>query len=280
MKTQFLAAVLIAGMSFSQAVLAADAHPYYRQPGAQRGPAKAQSPRAASGTEVVNAASYEPGVSPGGLATIFGTDLTSVSGTVIAGTNPWPTTLGNVNVTVNGVYAPIFSVAYANGEDQISFQVPYDAAVGPQSAHIRVFDQGFETANFYADSFSEDPGIFMYQGQYAVALNGTDYSLIGPDNPIFPGEYAVLYTTGLGPVSLHLSDGYGAPSSPLAYTMDPFQVMLDGEVCTVYFSGLAPGFAGLYQVNFQVPRDARFGNLQLKIQSPFADSTSVTLPVD
>jgi uncharacterized protein (TIGR03437 family) len=130
------------------------------------------------------------------------------------------------------------------------------------------------------DSFTEDPGIFVYQGQYAVALSGTDYSLIGPSNPTFPGEVLLLYTTGLGPLSLNLIDGYGAPSNPLAYTTQPLHVVLDGEDCRVFFSGLAPGFVGLYQVNFMVPGDARSGNLSLEIQTPFSNSTDATLPVE
>jgi uncharacterized protein (TIGR03437 family) len=183
-------------------------------------------------------------------------------------------------VIVNGLAAPIFSVAYANGEDQISFQVPYETPVGPGAGFVRVIDQGSETARLSVDSFTEDPGIFVYQGQYAVALSGTDYSLIGPRNPTFPGEILLLYTTGLGPLSLNLTDGYGAPSDQLAYTLQPLQVLLDGENCKVLFSGLAPGFVGLYQVNFVVPSDARSGNLDLQIQSPYASSTDATLPVE
>jgi adhesin/invasin len=244
-----------------------------------RGTEKTQATRVASGTTVVNAASFEPGVSPGGLATVFGTDLTSLSGVVLAGTNPLPTTLAGVRVIVNGIPAPIFSIAYANGEDQISFQVPYSTNVGPNAANVRVTDQGFETANVFTDSFTEDPGIFVYQGQYAVSLSGTDYSLLGPNNPTFPGEAVVLYTTGLGPLSQSLADGYGAPSNPLAYTVQPVHVILDGEGCKLLFSGLAPGFVGLYQVNFVVPGDARSGNLGLQIQSPYASSTVATLRV-
>ena len=203
-----------------------------------------------------------------------------MSGTIVAGRDPLPTTLGGVNVLVNGIPAPIFSVAYANGEDQISFQVPYDTPVGPNAGRVRVLDQGFETASLFVDSFTEDPGIFMYRGQYAVAVSGDDYSLIGPNNPTFPGEALVLYTTGLGPLSLRLADGFGAPFNPLAYTTQPFDVFLDGERCRVLFSGLAPGFVGLYQVNFVVPSDARSGYLNLQIQSPFSNSAMALLPVD
>jgi uncharacterized protein (TIGR03437 family) len=103
--------------------------------------------------------------------------------------------------------------------------------------------------------------------------------LIGPDNPTFRGEVLVLYTTGLGPLTLNLADGVGAPLDPLAWTADPLEVLVDREQCVVYFSGLAPGFVGLYQINFKVPLDAAHGNLDLQIQSPYVSSGIVTLPV-
>lgn len=242
---------------------------------------QAITPRATSGPVVVNAASYLPGISPGGLATIFGENLTSVSGVIIAGTDPLPVHLGGVTVLVDGVASPIFSIAFANGLDQISFQVPYDTATGLGAVEITVINSGQQTADFITDSYTEDPGIFTYNGDYAIALSGTDYSLIGPDNPTFPGEWLVLYTTGLGPLSLDLLDGFGAPTSePFARTIDPLQVFVDKEQCDVYFSGLAPGFVGLYQINFRVPLDAFRGNLDLQIQTPYAVGNIATLPVN
>lgn len=229
---------------------------------------------------VVNAASFEPGVSPGGLATVYGTDLTSVSGVIVANSNPLPTALGGVSVEVNGIPAPLFSVAYANGADQISFQVPYETDVGPGAVEVDVFDQGNQTASIPADSFTEDPGIFVYQGSYAIAASPTDGSLIGPNNPAIPGEVLVLYTTGLGPLSLNLPDGARAPFDPLAYTVDPVNVVVNGESCEVLFSGLAPGFVGLYQVNFRVPGDVPPGDLDIEIQTPYANSRPATLPVE
>lgn len=248
--------------------------PFYRQQHSA-----AARPRQAGGAVVVNAASFEPGISPGGLATIFGVDLTSVSGVVIAPRLPLPTVLADVSVLVNGIPAPIYSIAFANGEDQISFQVPYEAPTGPGAAQVDVFDGPDETASIIADSFTKDPGIFVYNGNYALAVHASDGALVGPNDPAAAGEVLVLYVTGLGPLSIALADGFGAPSAPLAYTIDPFQVVLDGEDSEVLFSGLAPGFVGVYQINFRVPFDAAFGNLNLQIQSPYASSLGTVLPV-
>jgi minor extracellular serine protease Vpr len=198
---------------------------------------------------------------------------------VLAQTNPLPTRLAGVEVFISGFPAPIYSIAYANGEDQISIQVPYEAPTGPRAAEIQVFDENSLVADFFSDSFTEDPGIFVYNGSYAIA-EASDYSLIGPANPAIPGEPLVLYVTGLGPLDTNLVDGYGSPTSPpFAQTVDPFQVIVDNENCNVLFSGLAPGFVGLYQVNFYVPRDAAAGNLQIYIQSPYANSAIAILSV-
>src|SRR5438309_5319637 len=68
----------------------APAHPKHFRPANLR---PQPLPRTSGDVAIVNSASFLPGVSPGGLATIFGHDLTDVSGSVIAGTNPLPTGL-------------------------------------------------------------------------------------------------------------------------------------------------------------------------------------------
>jgi hypothetical protein len=63
--------------------------------------------------------------------------------------------------------------------------------------------------------------------------------------------------TGLGNVTPEVADGVAAPDSPLSNTVEGISVFLDDGVdfapAVVSFAGLAPGFAGLYQVNFTVP---------------------------
>lgn len=228
---------------------------------------------------MVNAASYLPGVSPGGLATIFGQDLSTVADVVIAKIIPLPTELAGVSVAVNGVFAPMLSVAYNGSEDQISFQVPFATSTGPEAVQLEIFNNGISLVTIITDSFVEDPGIFMYNGNYAVAVRASDYTLISPDDPASPGEVLTLFTTGLGPVSIDVPDGVPGPFDPLAYTQDPFQVLVNNELCDVLFSGLAPGFVGLYQLNLALPSDLPSGNLDLQITSQYASSNIATLPV-
>lgn len=257
----------------------AAAQPFGRKflpPGAVAQPASAA---------IGNAASFLPGISPGGLSTIVGRGLTHVNGVVVANTDPLPTLLGNISVRVNGRSAPLFSVSYdrTQEQDQISFQVPYKTATGRNAAEVQVFDGSVLVADLITDSFTEDPGIFIYQGKYAVAAHGSDNTLVGPGNPVVPGEVIVVYATGLGRLTLDLQDGYGAPGNrpgdPLARTIDPFLVLVNGQQCQVLFSGLGPGFVGLYQLNIVLPRNLPAGNLELTISSEYGDSNVAILPV-
>jgi uncharacterized protein (TIGR03437 family) len=253
--------------------------PFYR-PHYNKRKSVGVKPRGSDLPDIVNAASYESGISPGGLATVFGEDLTTVSGIVYANSNPLPTHLAGVDVFVSGLPAPIYGIAYANGLDQISVQVPYDAPTGPGAAEIQVYDEDVLVADFFTDSYTEDPGVFTYGDGLAIA-QASDYSLIGSDNPAIAGEPLMLYTTGLGPLDLQLVDGYGSPypPPPFANTVDPFHVVLDNEDCNVFFSGLTPGLVGLYQINFYVPEDAASGNLEIYIQDQYANSATAILPV-
>ena len=63
----------------------------------------------------------------------------------------------------------------------------------------------------------------------------------------------------MGPVDRFVPDGRGAPFKPLANTIDPFQVVIAGERADVFFSGLAPGYVGLYQINLRLPDDLPAG---------------------
>lgn len=227
---------------------------------------------------IVNAASFLPGISPGSLASIFSNDLLSIDGTFTASSTPLPREMGGVSVFVNGVQAPLLVVYSHNGQDQINLQVPWQTPTGLSAATIEIVDGGDTVATFQADSYTEDPGIFTYQG-YGLAIRNANGRLVGPDNPVSPGDVIILYTTGLGPVTVDVPNGEPGPSDPLAYTEDPFAAVVNGEPCQVLFSGLAPSFTGLYQLNLVLPNDLPSGDVDLQISTPYASSGVVKLPV-
>ncbi len=147
---------------------------------------------------VLNAASFAPPgypISPGGFITLFGTGLASQ--TVKATSFPFPQTLDQVQVSVNGTPAPIYSVTPV----QISAVVPY--AVTGKTATIVVTVAGAKSNSVDIPLAPTAPGIFTLanNGLGDGAILHADFSVVNQTNPATPGETVQLFLTGLGAVS-------------------------------------------------------------------------------
>jgi len=57
----------------------------------------------------------------------------------------------------------------------------------------------------------------------------------------------------LGLTEPAVASGEPGPSEPLAKVKTPVTVTIGAQPARVTFAGLAPGFAGVYQVNAEVP---------------------------
>ena len=182
---------------------------------------------------VVNAASFAAGLVPGSLATLFAPGLLDTPGVLSAPSLPLPMSLGGVSVSIDGIFAPILSVANRNGQEQVSIVVPA-ALEGHSSAQVAVTRDGRASAPVTVAVLDSQPGVFTANGS-AIVVHNSDYTLVTADRPLAPGEYAFLYATGLGRDSSDI------------------RVTLGGQPCDVQYAGVAPGFAGVYQVNFRVP---------------------------
>jgi len=204
---------------------------------------------------VVNAASYTPQISAGSLATLFGAGL---GGSLVTAGAPLPMSLGGASITVNGRPAPILAVT----STQVNFQVPWETSTG--SAEVVVSVNGF-AANSLSVKVSETaPGIFSEPGGRAAALN-IDNSLNTAGNPAKAGSTIEAYLTGSGPVNLAMSDGLAAGSSPLAQAMSQSSATIGPLPAQVSFTGLAPGFVGLTQMNIIVPTGLAPGDYPLTV---------------
>jgi len=237
----------------------------------------AGGPPAFQAAGVVNAASYEPGITPGGIAALFGSGLTTVQG-IVEGGDPLPRQLLNTSVTVNGIAAPLFAVAFVNGQEQINFQVPYEIPAGGK-ATVVVTNNGMASAPVEVDVFPVQPGIFTTDGERAAALHGFTLEPVTAANPASPGEVIALYATGLGPVDNPVETGALAPLAPLSRTALQPLVTIGGQDAAVEFAGLAPLFAGLYQLNVRVPAGAAAGELEVVITSGGRSSRPAKIPV-
>lgn len=219
-----------------------------------------------SPTGIVNAASYSPftsGVSPGDFVLLYGSNLgpSTLQG---AASLPLPTKLDNVKVLVNNVPAPI-SYVQAN---QIAVIVPFETTASV--AQFQVVNNG-QVSNTVTEFVNPTtPGVFTQDESgsgYAAALH-VNGSPVTPDSPAQAGETVAVYMSGLGTVFPAILDGVGAPSSPPSTTSNMFAADISGTTADIAFQGLAPGFAGLYQVNIQIPTGLTAGDNSLDIGGP------------
>jgi uncharacterized protein (TIGR03437 family) len=224
---------------------------------------------------VFNAASYAPITAPlaaGELISLYGSGLAAATASVPGG-QPFPTSLGNVQVSINSIPCPIYFVS----PGQINVIVPYGVGTFAP-ARIQVTSNGTPSNVVAAGLDRQIPGIFS-QNQagygFASAIHASDGSLVTTANPAKSGEYISVFLTGLGSVTPSIQDGAPGPSNPLSNA----DINVSGELlvhfvsfvtaisksATVQYAGLAPGLAGLYQLNVQVPDQIGTGSFYLEI---------------
>jgi len=201
-------------------------------------------------------------LAPGSIAAIFGSNLND--GTPICGTDfangKLLTSICGASVKVNGVPAPMF---YAQ-PGQLGIQIPFELA-GANSAQVVVDVLGQTSTPRTIFLGPAAPGIFTVNqqgtGQGAILIANSDI-LVAPagsipqrtSRPARRGEIVTIFLTGLGVTSPALDTGAPSAGNPTAVAAT---VTIDGLPAEVSFSGTAPGFVGLNQVNVTIPEGAR-----------------------
>ncbi len=258
---------------------------------------------AVPGLRIANGASFAPfHVSPGSLASVFGVS-TGVSQSLSVNSPPLPTTLGGVALRFGGtlsfnassfnweysaagsVLAPLLFV----GPNQINFQIP--PGISPAlSVPLQVIsaDGAVRLTTVYVQAAT--PGIFTVlqsgQGQAAAlnednSQNGNPQALLGA-RPAARGSVIQIFATGAGATNPPLLPGEPAPASgnPLVLTQVQPTVTIGGLPARVLFSGLAPGFVGLWQINTEIPQDVTLGPaVPMSITAGGVASNTVTIAV-
>jgi uncharacterized protein (TIGR03437 family) len=223
---------------------------------------------------VVNAANYGA-LSPGSLASLFGTNLASAPASATA---PLPTTLGGATVSVNGKAAPLIYV----GPQQINFQIPWETAVG--NATVTMTANGVISNAVTVPILAAAPGVFFVSGnpsnrQNQAAIQNSDYSLNTPNNPALAGTPVIAYLTGTGPVTPAASTGIPAPLDSLSYLTSSYNALLWPNPAAIAFAGLAPGYVGLTQMNVSIPPGLATGTypLTLTVNGQAANTANVSV---
>lgn len=206
-------------------------------------------------TSVVNGANFAAGIAPNTYATIRGSNLspqTDLWDKAISG-NALPTTLDGVSVTFAG--RPVY-IEYVS-PTQINALTPPDLATGV--IPVVVTTASGSSVAFSVDSIAAMPGFFMWPNSQPVATH-TDFTWAAKAGtfagaatvPAKPGETIILWATGLGPTSPSIPAGVQVSGGPYNTVSLPSLLLLTTNA-TVFGAALAPGFAGLYQIAFQVP---------------------------
>jgi uncharacterized protein (TIGR03437 family) len=183
---------------------------------------------------VVNAASYQPGLSPGSLATVFGVNL--AGGAAAMPAFPWPSRVGNVTLSLDGAPVPLVYLS----DSQINFLVPANVPQGTADLVVSTPLGASVVVRIPIDPVS--PGIFFDPATGLGAIR-------------VAGDFVEIYATGLGPVHT----AYGFQQTDLT----PQVFIGSVPAPEISYSGLAPGWLGLYQVNARIPPGAGSGTQPL-----------------
>ena len=229
----------------------------------------------------------------GSIVSLFGNGF----GTTSQSTGFPSTTFQGVSVTFNGTPAPLFHLTITPpsqsslGQSQIDLLVPFELpATG--TVQVAVKTASATSPNYALTTAAGAPGMYYIAdpstknrfnilaqfnntawlnmpASMATALNiagncaaGNVSAVALCGQPVAPGDYLVLYATGLGlatpngdPNGKPLTTGNVPPAdgSVLYETVATPTLTVGGFPVKPVFSGMAPGFAGLYQIDFQVP---------------------------
>ena len=187
-----------------------------------------------------------------------------------------PTILAGATVTFNGIAAPLF---YATS-GQINAQVPFGIPTGAVSVQVR--RGGLSSVAQTIQVAGVSPGIFTLNQQGTgdgAILHAANFQAVNAASPAQGNEFILIYCTGLGPTNPAVASGAAAPvNPPLAQTQSTPVVMIGGQAAEVTYSGMAPGFVGLYQINAKVPSGLPRGSQTLQVTLNGVPANPVTVP--
>lgn len=236
-----------------------------------------------AGLAAVNAASYAGDtLAPDVITAMFGTFQTQNGQTAVAGSQPLPTTLGGVKVSVNGTDAGLFFVS----NSQINFRVPSNVADG--QAIVTVTNANGTTRSGAVSINRSAPGVFTSNSSGSgtpaafVTSDGVNYtSLFNPDGTervVDPGtpqkpNFLVLFTTGLRNTPAANPNDQNAVAESVTATVQ-------GVTATVTYAGRHPDYEGLDQVNLIIPPQlAGAGLVNLQLTANGQTSNTVTFRI-
>jgi uncharacterized protein (TIGR03437 family) len=224
--------------------------------------------------QVVNAADFSKPIAPGGLITVFGSNLSPISQGSTGGS--LTNALADSCLQVNGLGVPVLFVS----PTQINAQLPnFDG-----NTTLVLNTPGGVSDNYNLTILPTAPSVFRIptsgpDGTTAAIVRASNNELVTPSNPVHRTDILIIYATGLGRTTPEVPAGMRAPTDQLSVVQTPAVVTIGGVSVAVEFAGLAPGFVGLYQINVRVNGRVPLGLSMPLVISQGASSTSVPVRV-
>jgi uncharacterized protein (TIGR03437 family) len=209
---------------------------------------------------VLNGATFLSGaVAPGEILAVFGADLgpTELVRGAFDASGRLPTTLAEVQITFDGIAAPLLYVSAG----QAGPIVPYSVA-GKSSTVMQVTYRGRKTNTVTLPVAESSPGIVTLagSGRGPGAVFNEDGTLNTAANPAARGSIIVFWATGEGRTAPAGVDGKLA-TEVFPKPVLPVSVTIGGSEAEVLYAAAAPFMvAGAMQVNARVPANAPAGD--------------------
>jgi uncharacterized protein (TIGR03437 family) len=225
---------------------------------------------------VINAAGTTPqtGVAPGGIVSIFGVNLTTL--TAVAPDGMLPQTMGGLTVVVADRLLPLFFVS----PGQINAQLPDDLATGDYV--MTVSPAGAPQVHAPFTVVRNAPGLFAVPVDGQTVANAMamheDGSAVTADAPAKPGELLTLYGTGFGPAERPRPEGMPIPQSPSYNLVDAVTVQAAQLAVPAEKAYAVVGRCGIDAVQFRLDGSVT-GTVTLRVTINGVDSNTLQLPV-
>ncbi len=219
---------------------------------------------------VGNAAPSVPGqgLAPGSYISIYGSDLADTTATY--STPSLPVSLASVSVSFDGGGLSLPGHIHFVSPGQVNVQIPWEFQ-GQTSVQMKVTLH----LDYYLSSFLYTVPLATYSpGVFGVVDAST-----GAIGTTTRGNTVLIFMNGLGPVNATPASGDPTTSQSYVTTNATPTVTIGNSSAQVMFSGLAPGFVGLYQVNAVIPAGAPTGNQPLVVTIGGVASKAVNITV-
>lgn len=215
---------------------------------------------------IANSASGVSGLyAPNTFVTIYGENLAyttvALSAADIAN-GMLPTVLAGtgVHVLINNIPANIYYVS----PTQVNLLVPTSLIAGPAS--IQLVLDGVAGPAVAITLGTAAPSLFQLDSSTVLGVH-LDGSLITSQSPARAGEIVVLYASGLGPTNPAAIPDQIPQIAASVTPMSSFSMLINGAAVNpqqILYAGVVPTFAGLFQINVQLPSDTP-ANPQIQI---------------